>query len=450
MYLAESIPLMQSNTVRPLMKSVIREDLVALTRDYRAEVVLNQLIYWTKRVHDFDKFLQEEYNRNPECNVAFRYGWIIKTAQELADETMLGLSRQTIRSVLKNLIELGVIEESYLDDNKWDKTTKYRVNLVKLHENLFELGYPLNDFTISENLQNSRMLSSQQSRVKIGHSSVNPRPSNVKNLTHNIEKKLHTEIISENSSSLSSSLSDFEKKIAIEMKNIWIEEIGEIDVSYLTESLMSNMVMAYKSLFKNSFENWRAYCRQVASSKFLMGEKENTNFKAKLSWAIQPSTYHKIEAGEYTLGDRNILPSSIPKKEEMDYVQEFINLGKHPLWTEVSLLLIERVGGYTYQWLKEIDLNTFNENIVELQVANKFTRDWVIKNLYAPIKEALESSLKHPIQHLIIQTKDELKFGTPLVSKEEEGEVHNISLSSPSNYKRVVSCREQEGSISYV
>ena len=105
MYLAESIPLMQSNTVRPLMKSVIREDLVALTRDYRAAVVLNQIIYWTKRIHDFDKFLQEEYNRNPDCNVAFRYGWIIKTAQELADETMLGLSRQTIRSVLKNLIE---------------------------------------------------------------------------------------------------------------------------------------------------------------------------------------------------------------------------------------------------------------------------------------------------------------------------------------------------------
>ncbi len=441
---------MQSNTVRPLMKSVIREDLVALTRDYRAAVVLNQLIYWTKRVHDFDKFLQEEHNRNPDCNFAFTYGWIIKTARELADETMLGLSRQTIRSILKNLIELGVIEESYLDDNKWDKTTKYRLNLFKLQEMLFELGYPLNDFTISENLQNSRMLSSQHSKVKNGHSSVNPRPSNVKNLTHNIEKKLHTEIISENSSSLSSSLQEEEKKIVNNMKNIWMEEIGEIDVTYLTESLILSMKMSFQSLFHNSLENWRDYCRKIASSKFLMGEKKGTNFKVKLSWAIQSSTYHKIESGEYTLGDREGLLSSIEQKEEVDYKQAFIALGKHPLWTEASLLLIERVGGYTYQWLKEIDLSNYDENVIELQVTNKFTRDWVIKNLYISIKEALEITSKQQIQHFFIKTKDEIKFDTPLVSKREEGEFKPSSLPCSSSYARTVAYPTQEEGITYV
>jgi hypothetical protein len=442
---------MQSNTIRPLMKSVIREDLVALTNNYRAAVVLNQLIYWTKRVYDFDKFLQEEYNRNPECNVAFRYGWIIKTAQELSDETMLGLSRQTLRTILKTLIELELIEESYLDDNKWDKTTKYRLNLVNLQESLFALGYPLNDFTISENLLNSRMLSSQHSRVQIGHSSVNPRHSNVKNLTNNIDQKLHTEIISESSSLTPSSLIDEEKKIANDMKNIWIEEIGEIDVTYLTKSLISNMIMSYQSLFGNSLDNWRAYCRKISTSKFLMGEKKNTNFKAKLSWAIQFGTYHKIEAGEYTLGDRDILPSSThQKKEEIDYKQELIKLEKHPLWTEVSLLLIERVGGYTFQWLKELDLNYQDETIVELQATNKFVRDWVIKNLINPIKEAIELTLKYQIQHLKIETIDGLKFGTPPVSKVEEGEVPPSSLSSTSNYLRTEVYQNQEGRISYV
>lgn len=442
---------MQSNTIRPLMKSVIREDLVVLTSDYRAAVVLHQLIYWTKRVHDFDKFLQEEHNRNPECNVSFRYGWIIKTAQDLADETMLGLSRQTIRSILKKLIELEVIEESYLGDNKWDKTTKYRLNLVKLQESLFALGYPLNDFTISENLQNSRMLSSQHSRVQIGHSSVNPRPSYVKNLTNNIEKKLHKEIILENSSPISSSLTDVEKKIANDMKNIWIEEIGEIEVTQLDENSILNMIKSYRTIFSSSLDSWRSYCRKIASSKFLMGEGGNKSFqRAWLSWAIRPDIYYDIERGKYTLGDRVIQSPSIEQIQELDYKQELLKLEKHPLWIETSLLLIDRVGEYTFQWLKDLDLNYHDQDIVELRVANRFVRDWIIKNLFNPIKSALELTLKHPIQHLKIETIEELKFGISPVSKVEEGEGLSSSLSSTSLHLSTMSYKNQKGGTLYV
>jgi len=418
------------------MKVVIREDLVALTMDYRAAVILNQLIYWTRRVHDFDKFIQEEYNRNPECNVAYRYGWIIKTAQDLADETMLGLSRQTIRSILKSLIEVGFIEESYLEDNKWDKSTKYRLNLVNLQESLFKLGYPLNDFTISENLQNSRMLSSQHSKVQAGHSRVNYRPSSVKNLTNNIDKKIHKEIISENSSSR-----DFdEKKIASDMNNIWIEEIGEVEAKHLPEFLIPSMIISYQDLFNNSLDQWRTYCRQIASSQFLMGEKKGTNFKAKLSWAIKHESYERIQSGYYTLGDRKVFSQdgSINPEEE-EKIKELVNNSeKHPLWVEVCHHMIERVGGQTVkQWLLDLDIAYHSQNEVYIHASNRFVRDWVKRNLIEQIKQTLESTIDSDIQHITIDIYKTNTFGaSPSPELEEEGKTPPNYLSSSIPYSR--------------
>jgi len=321
--------------LRPIMKSVIREDLVALTKDYRAAVVLNQLIYWAKRVYDFDQFLEEEYSRNPECNVAFRHGWIIKTAQDLSNETLLGFSRQTMRIILRKFIELGVIEESYIANNKWDKTTKYRLNLVKLQESLFALGYPLSDFTLAENPHNSRMLSSQ-------HSEVDFRPPSVKKSANNIDKRLHTESIKDISPSPTSSsfesAGEEKENIANEMKEIWKEEIGSLEISQLTPSLILSLYQAFQSLFGSSLVTWRSYCRKIASSKFLMGEGGNKHFqKPWLTWAIKAETYQKIESGQFTLGDRiAFLPEAKneenkPEKEE-ELRQKLLSSSHHPLW----------------------------------------------------------------------------------------------------------------------
>lgn len=432
---------MQSKTVRPIMKSVIREDLVALTQDYKAAVVLHQLIYWTKRVHDFDQFLQEEHNRNPECNVAFRHGWIIKTAQDLANETMLGLSRQTIRIILKNLIELEVIEEAYHDDNKWDKTTKYRLNLVKLQESLFTLGYPLSDFTLAENSHNSRMLSSQHSNVENGHSSVDFRHSNVKKSANNIDKRLHIESIKDISPSPTSSsckpLQEEKENIAIEMKEIWVEEIGFLEISQLTPSLIINLYQCFQSLFSSSLDNWRSYCKKIASSKFLMGEGGGKNFqKPWLTWAIKAETYQKIEAGQFTLGDRiaflSLANNEENKAEKEELLrQEILSSSKHPLWKQVCLSLIDKLGNkIVRQWLLEMDIASLNQNQISLQVPHMFARDWVNKNLKSHLILSFEEVLGHPVNHLKIELSQ--NFGILPLPELVEGETPN---SSPSTYQ---------------
>ena len=77
------------NTVNKIKKAVLREDLLAITGDFRKAIILNQFIYWSERVSDADKFIEKENEiakNNGEEERELFYGWIYKTADELAEE----------------------------------------------------------------------------------------------------------------------------------------------------------------------------------------------------------------------------------------------------------------------------------------------------------------------------------------------------------------------------
>jgi len=61
---------------------------------YTKAILLNQFIYWSERVNDFDLFLDEEKQRAEDegkgLDIQKRRGWIYKSAEELSEETMLG------------------------------------------------------------------------------------------------------------------------------------------------------------------------------------------------------------------------------------------------------------------------------------------------------------------------------------------------------------------------
>lgn len=43
-----------------IKKVVLREDLLAITGDFRKAIILKQFIYWSERVSDADKFIEKE------------------------------------------------------------------------------------------------------------------------------------------------------------------------------------------------------------------------------------------------------------------------------------------------------------------------------------------------------------------------------------------------------
>lgn len=134
-----------------IKKAVIREDLLAITGDYRKAILLNQFIYWSERVSDADKFIEKENEiakNNGEGERELFYGWIYKTAEELADEVMLGLSASQIRRYINDLVDIGYLSKRNNPKYKWDRTLQYRVNLVNIAKSLKEKGYPLSDYKI--------------------------------------------------------------------------------------------------------------------------------------------------------------------------------------------------------------------------------------------------------------------------------------------------------------
>jgi DnaA-like protein len=171
-----------------MRKAMIREDLVNLTGDFRSAVVLNQLFYWTQLTCDIHKLLQSEYSSYLEHNPVFDQGWIIKSAQELCEETMLGLSRQTMRIILRDLVTAGWLQESLLGKYKNNKTTKYRLNLVKIQKDLDDLGYDSNAETFSPKLLDFQRLEPRAtSAPSVKHQILNLKRLHVTNLTYNVK-----------------------------------------------------------------------------------------------------------------------------------------------------------------------------------------------------------------------------------------------------------------------
>lgn len=141
----------QSNFQR-LKRVVVKEEFKALTGDFIKAVILNQFIYWSERVQDFDSFIQEEKNRanqeGIEINMEPTNGWIYKKAEELSEETMLGLAANTMHRHVKALVDNGWLIERNNPAYKWDRTKQYRVNLIKIQNDLLELGYILQDYRV--------------------------------------------------------------------------------------------------------------------------------------------------------------------------------------------------------------------------------------------------------------------------------------------------------------
>ena len=156
----------QETVLQKLKRVVIKEELVVLTGDIFKAVILNQFLYWSERVKDFDKFISEEKVRaerhGENVVIDLQNGWIYKTAEELVEETMLGVSAVTMRSHIKKLVDMGYLLERTNPLYKWDKTKQYRVELNKIEAGLQEIGYFLQGYKTE-----TKIISSEPKKIEL-------------------------------------------------------------------------------------------------------------------------------------------------------------------------------------------------------------------------------------------------------------------------------------------
>ena len=124
-----------------LKVAVIRQELVELTGCYKKAIILNQFIYWHSRTKDYDKFLKEEQERGAGKDLELRAGWIYKSAEELAEETMLDLKPSNMRKHIRSLVDEEWLQERRNPKYRFDRTLQYRINSQKIINELQKLGY---------------------------------------------------------------------------------------------------------------------------------------------------------------------------------------------------------------------------------------------------------------------------------------------------------------------
>ena len=189
--------------VQKLKRAVIKEELVALTNDYLKALILNQFIYWSERVRDFDEFVEEEMQiaerNSDDVDIEKRNGWIYKSCEHLSEELMVGKSIQSMRRYIGWLVEGGLIEERNSPKYGWDRTKQYRLNFVRLNQELEKKGYSL-DTVLSEGYRGRINLCSgpkpPSSKMEDGSSKTEDRSSKTEDRTVNFGRAI-PEIISE-------------------------------------------------------------------------------------------------------------------------------------------------------------------------------------------------------------------------------------------------------------
>jgi hypothetical protein len=124
-----------------------------ITGDMMEAVILNQMIYWSERVKDFDDFIREEQKRQLRENdhvseFPLLCGWIHKSAGELKEEIMSNDSPKTILRKFDNLVSKGFLDRRSNPNSRYDHVYQYRVNFVTIVAALGLEGYTLDGYRV--------------------------------------------------------------------------------------------------------------------------------------------------------------------------------------------------------------------------------------------------------------------------------------------------------------
>lgn len=375
--------------------SLIRKELVALTDNHDKAIVLNQLLYWTERIKDFDLWLEEEKNFNPKNAALPQHGWIYKTAKDLIKETLLCINRTTLRRYMTFLIHKGWVDERLNPSNKWDKTLQYRVNLRKIQNDLSALGRTLPDiyvkgflleeeFSKTAEVPNAYFESSKNqnepskgqvipfgkrkefpdehgalsknryapldktqelpnvqnapSKVQNDPSRVQNVPSNVRNCTFIYLNKDYSENTNKEHTQAGCARKVFNKNSFDKILEIWKDHVGQ--EVHLTEERKHRLEFLLIHHFQNDLTQWDRFCERVKASPFLMGEGAR-KWRVTLDWVLSEGNLLKILEGNFddpeTLEQKKTEEAQKAREKEIHEVLESI---EDPLWKKWCTELI--------------------------------------------------------------------------------------------------------------
>ncbi len=275
-----------NNEARKLKRAIIKEEFVAITGDYIEAIILNQFIYWSERVSDFDKFIEQENERARRHGMSesdLTHGWIYKTCAELSEETMLMLSDQSMRRHIQCLTEKGFISERTNPKYKWDRTKQYRVNVVEIAKALSEKGYTLDGYATCFHFPKIDVPISKMENGKLKNGNAIPETTT--------EFLDNTKVLS-----LSTEPVDVNKYSSQQIVDLYLEICKSLPK---TKTLSTNRSKAIKARLRvYGIDAIKEVFQKAEASDFLKG-KNSKNWSANLDWLMVDGNFAKVLDGKY-------------------------------------------------------------------------------------------------------------------------------------------------------
>ncbi len=372
---------------RSLKRAVLREEFAALTGDAFQAIVLNQFIYWVQKVNDFDDFIREEQERNPDCNVSLRHGWIYKKAQDLIEETMLQMSDITMRLIIKALVEKGWIEERTNPDNRWNKVLQYRPDLKKIQQDLYGLGYALPGFPLLQLAQRSEAPKLQN------------EVSNLQNEDSNLQTNRFILKDTETTSEITAKKSaDAREDVSKLMLETWNRLLCPPVLVQMTTERSQRLTAILADHFENKLDRWSSFCQEITQSAFLMG-KGQRGWRVTLDWILDSRNLHKTLEGNYR--DSEASPaSSVPEKlssQELKLkIDQHLESLPHALSRQFCRALLRYLPEQKVLfWFSEAALSGWEDSRLVLSFPSRATRDYVERHFSSEMGSAARSVCPH-------------------------------------------------------
>lgn len=149
----------------------IREELVAITNDYKLAIVLGQLMYDCNLHPELTVYIDEERSNRSQEKQSDTHGWIYMPAAEMCDRTLMGVAPKTMRLWFHQLAAMGFIDVRKNTIDSYDQTHEYRINLVAIEVAIknegFDLVSPLDEPAEKLNeIQKPQLHSSNEQNVR--------------------------------------------------------------------------------------------------------------------------------------------------------------------------------------------------------------------------------------------------------------------------------------------
>lgn len=165
--------------------------------------------------------------------------------------------------------------------------------------------------------------------------------------------------------------------IAKKMVDLWVQIVEEGCVAIeMSNKLTAYLKQALKDRFSGCLEKWKAYCKKIASSKYLMGEKEikgvwGQKWRASLEWCLKFANIDKILSGNiYGFGDRVKKPTVAEYRQALEVaIEEIEKSTELETVKKVKISLVKEMGIAPYQsWIKNAVFDVKEGGIIDIQL----------------------------------------------------------------------------------